>query len=129
MLRRSSDPIRWNEAPALYFDAFFLRTGDHQRLEQRVMRALALGEERQRLFYDIGLEMSAFLMRLEGGFVTEQFVEQELRRIFLGSGDQESFRPNLALRLGGRKRARCRRPCRPVLPLLPTARPQGRHRR
>jgi hypothetical protein len=33
--------------------------------------------------------MRAFLMRLEGGFVAEQFVEQELCGIFLCPGDQE----------------------------------------
>src|SRR5262249_43569763 len=46
-----------------------------------------------------GLEMRAFLMRLEGGFIGEQFVEQELRGIVPASRDQEQLYAGLALRL------------------------------
>src|SRR5207247_3914322 len=59
-----------------------------RHLQQRVLRALSLGEQRQRLTCDVGLEMRAVLMRLEGGFVAEQFVEQKLSRIFLCPRDQ-----------------------------------------
>src|SRR5439155_21354000 len=71
-----------------------------RHLQQRVLRALSLGEQRQRLTCDVGLEMRAILMRLEGGFVAEQFVEQKLSRIFLCPRDQEQFCAGLALRLG-----------------------------
>jgi len=64
------------------------------------LRPLALGEQRQRLARDIGLEVGTVLMRLERGLVAEQFVEQELRRIVLVSGDQEQFGAGFALRLG-----------------------------
>ena len=63
------------------------------------MRPLAFGEQRQRLFGDVGLEVGAVLMRLERGFVAEQFVEQELRRVFLAPADQEQFCAGLLLRL------------------------------
>jgi hypothetical protein len=43
-------------------------------------------------------------MRLEGGFVAEQFVEQELRGIFLGPRDQEQFCAGLALCFGQKAR-------------------------
>src|SRR5271170_5032479 len=58
-------------------------------LQQRVLRAFALGEQRQGLPCDIGLEMRALLMCLEGGLVAEQLIEQELRGIFLRPRDQE----------------------------------------
>jgi len=41
------------------------------------LHALALCEQRQRLACDVGLEMRAVLVRLERGFVAEQFIEQE----------------------------------------------------
>jgi len=44
--------------------------------------------------------MRAFLMCLEGGFVAEEFVEQELCGIFLCPGDQEQLCAGFALRLG-----------------------------
>ena len=46
-------------------------------LQQRVLHALAPCEQRQRLACDVGLEMRAVLVRLERGFVAEQFIEQE----------------------------------------------------
>src|SRR5690348_8678269 len=58
-------------------------------LEQRVLDSFALSQKRHGLLGDVGLEMRAVLMRLERGFVAEQFVEQELRRIFLRPADQE----------------------------------------
>ena len=68
--------------------------------QQRVLRPFALGQQRQRLARDIGLEVVALLVRLEGGLVAEQFVEQELRRVILGARDQEQLRAFLALGLG-----------------------------
>src|SRR5258706_13607359 len=68
-------------------------------LQQRVLRAFAFGEQRQRFACDIGLEMRALLMRLEGGFVTKQFVEQELCGIFFRSGNQKQLCAGFALRL------------------------------
>src|ERR1700759_4477867 len=73
---------------------------ESSRSDQRVLCALALGEQRQCLAGDVGLEVRRFLMRLEGGLVTEQLVEQELRRIVLGARDQEHHGAFLALRLG-----------------------------
>src|SRR5262249_30823593 len=70
------------------------------RSEQAVLCSLALGQQRQRLVGDVGLEVRALLMRLEGGLVAEQLVEQELRRIVLGPRDQEQLDAFLALRLG-----------------------------
>src|SRR5262249_24286974 len=67
--------------------------------QQRVLRAFALCEQGQRLACNIGLEMRAFLMRLEGGLIAEQFVEQELRGIVLAARDQEQLYARLALRL------------------------------
>jgi len=64
------------------------------------LHALALGQQRQRLARDVGLEMRALLMCLEGGFVAEEFIEQELRRILLCARDQEQLRAGLALRFG-----------------------------
>src|SRR5262249_16956882 len=49
--------------------------------QQCVLRPLALRQQRQGLAGDVGLEVRAFLMRLERGLVAEQFVEEELRRI------------------------------------------------
>src|SRR6516165_4564994 len=74
--------------------------GAHAASQQRVLRAFALCQERQRLAGDIGLEMRALLVRLEGRLVAEQLVEQELRRIVLGARDQEQLYAGLALRLG-----------------------------
>ena len=76
------------------------RSPESAAQQQRVLRAFALGEQRQGLAGDIGLEMRALLMRLEGGLVAEQFVEQELCRIFLRPSDQEQLCAGLALRLG-----------------------------
>src|SRR5262245_36967706 len=45
------------------------------------------------------LEVRAVLMRLEGGFIAEQLVKQELCRILLRAADQEQFYSGLALRL------------------------------
>src|SRR5580704_7367380 len=67
--------------------------------QQCVLGALAFGEQRQRLAGDIGLEMRALLMGLEGGVVAEQFVEQELRGVFLCPADQEQLGAGFALRL------------------------------
>jgi hypothetical protein len=50
--------------------------------------AFALGEKRQCLLGDVGLEIGALLMRLESGLVPEQFIEQKLRGIFLAAADQ-----------------------------------------
>src|ERR1700722_12655865 len=47
----------------------------------------------------MGLEMRAFLVRLEGGLVAEQFVEQKLRGIFPCLADQEQLGARFALRL------------------------------
>src|SRR5438034_6590906 len=68
-------------------------------LQQGVLRAFAFGEQRQRFALDMGLEMRALLMRLESGFVAEQFVEQELCGIFFRPGNQEQFCAGFALRL------------------------------
>jgi len=57
------------------------------RLYQRVLRAFALGQQRECFTGDVGLEMWALLMGLERGFVAEQFVKQELRRIVLAPSD------------------------------------------
>ena len=43
--------------------------------EQRVLRAFALGQERERLTRDVCLKMQAFLVRLEGCFIPKEFVE------------------------------------------------------
>ena len=43
--------------------------------EQRVLRAFALGQERERLTRDVCLKMRAFLVRLESCFIPKQFVE------------------------------------------------------
>src|SRR4051812_46870211 len=48
--------------------------------DQRVLHAFAFGQQRQCLAGDVGFEVRALLMRLEGGLVAEQLVEQELRR-------------------------------------------------
>src|SRR5690348_15602206 len=69
-------------------------------LDQRVLRAFTLGEERQRLAGDIVLEMRADLMLGEGGLIAKQFVEQELPRIVLAAADQKQFDACFALRLG-----------------------------
>jgi hypothetical protein len=53
-----------------------LRASEHQS-QQRVLRAFAFGEERQRLAGDVGLEMRALLMRLEGSFVAKQFLKRD----------------------------------------------------
>src|SRR5579863_5223745 len=66
-------------------------------LQQDVLRPLALCEQRQRLSGDVGLEVSALLMRLEGSLVAEQFVEKELRRVFLVASNQEQLRTWVAL--------------------------------
>ena len=47
------------------------RANDGTASQQRVLRSLASGEERQRLLGDIGLEVRAVLVRLERGFVAE----------------------------------------------------------
>src|ERR1700751_5661945 len=69
-------------------------------LQQSVLCAFALREQRECLARDVGLEVRALLVRLEGGLVAEQLVEQELRRIVLGARDQEQLCARLALRLG-----------------------------
>src|SRR5260370_41881843 len=69
-------------------------------LQQRILRAFAFFEQRQRFACDVGLEMRAFLMRLEGGLVAKQFVEQELCGILPCPGDQEQLCAGLALRFG-----------------------------
>src|SRR5438105_251462 len=55
------------------------------RSHQRVLGGLALRQQRQGLPCDMALEVRALLVRLEGGLVAEQLVEQELRRIVLGA--------------------------------------------
>src|SRR5689334_24067804 len=80
--------------------ADFARRLPSIRLQQRVLRAFAPGQKRQRLACDVGLEVRALLMRLERGLVAEQLVEQELRRIVLGARDQEQHCACLALRFG-----------------------------
>ena len=65
--------------------------------QQRVLRAFAFRQQRQRFAGDVGLEMRALLMRLEGGLVAEQLVEQELRRIFLATPNQEQLGAGIVL--------------------------------
>src|SRR3569832_1357949 len=67
-------------------------------LEQDVLRPLTLCEQWQRLTGDIGFEVRAFLVRLQGRLITEQLVEQELRRIFLVASDEKELRSGIALR-------------------------------
>jgi len=54
------------------------RLHNQELLQQRILRAFPFRKQRQRLPGDVGLEMRALLMRLEGRLIAEQFVEQEL---------------------------------------------------
>src|SRR5881392_336143 len=100
-----------------------------RHLQQRILRALSLGEQRQRLTCDVGLEMRALLMRLEGGFVTEQFVEQELCGIFSSPSRSETVLRRARAAPRARSATGYRRPGRPVLRWLPIARPPAGRRR
>src|SRR5258708_35984693 len=94
VIGRRGAPTRWRTMTAICGPAAT------RSLQQRVVRAFTFGEQRQRLACDIGLEMRALLMRLEGGFVAEQFVEQELRGIFFRPRNQEQLCAGFAWRLG-----------------------------
>ena len=88
-------------------------------LQQRILGALALGEQRQRLAGDEGLEMRAFLMRLEGRFVDEQLIEQEVRPVFPVPSNQEQLRARFALRFGKKPVEDVRNPVGLSLPGFP----------
>jgi hypothetical protein len=80
-------------------DMLLLRLGNRP-LDQPILHPLAPCQQGQSLAGDVGLEVLTLLVRLEGGLVAEQFVEQELGRVVLGAGDQEKLGAGLLLCLG-----------------------------